>query len=308
MKIPRWNPEEREPVTISEWIRWGHRKIRHLDPQGQESRALMTALLGTPTASWTRGEDSLPVDQAEIFREWVERRNRREPFHLIVGEVPFYGRSFYVAPGVLIPRPETEHLVALAIDHLSREPRSGEPVRILDLGSGTGIIALTLLMELPELSGVAVEKDPRALRSLLENRRRFSLEGRLAVIQGHWGTMLDDRPIFDCILSNPPYIPTPAIRELDPEIRDYEPHLALDGGPDGLGCYREILSEAPALLKGGGLLAVEIGADQADSFRRSGAEWMRPMKNDQERWTAWPTVLQDVSGHNRIVYWKKEGA
>ncbi len=288
------------PESVSEWLLWGQERLEGLDNPALESRALMGALLGSPTAPWTRGPDPLPMEHRTIFRSWIERRAKREPFHFIVGSVPFFGRSFRVGPGVLIPRPETEHLVLCALDHLAGRPTE-DPARILDLGAGSGIIVLTLLLECPSTFGVAVEREPAALGILLENRRLFGLEERLSVIQGSWGEMLADRPAFDLVLSNPPYIPTGVLPMLEPEVRNHEPASALDGGSDGLACYRKILSTAPGLLKEGGLLAFEIGEGQARSFREGGEAWPSP----GTPFSGPPAVMRDVSGRDRVIIWKK---
>lgn len=288
------------PESVSEWLLWGQERLEGLDNPALESRALMGALLGSPTAPWTRGPDPLPMEHRTIFRSWIERRAKREPFHFIVGSVPFFGRSFRVGPGVLIPRPETEHLVLCGLDHLAGR-RTEDPARILDLGAGTGIIVLTLLLECPSTFGVAVEREPAALGILLENRRLFGLEERLSVIQGSWGEMLADRPAFDLVLSNPPYIPTGILPMLEPEVRNHEPASALDGGSDGLACYRKILSTAPGLLKEGGLLAFEIGEGQARSFREGGEAWPSP----GTPFSGPPAVMRDVSGRDRVIIWKK---
>ncbi len=288
------------PESVSEWLLWGQERLEGLDNPALESRALMGALLGSPTAPWTRGPDPLPMEHRTIFRSWIERRAKREPFHFIVGSVPFFGRSFRVGPGVLIPRPETEHLVLCGLDHLAGR-RTEDPARILDLGAGSGIIVLTLLLECPSTFGVAVEREPAALGILLENRRLFGLEERLSVIQGSWGEMLADRPAFDLVLSNPPYIPTGVLPMLEPEVRNHEPASALDGGSDGLACYRKILSTAPGLLKEGGLLAFEIGEGQARSFREGGEAWPSP----GTPFSGPPAVMRDVSGRDRVIIWKK---
>ena len=288
------------PVRVSDWILWGQGRLANLENSFTESRALMGTLLGSATAPWTRGQEHLPEAQSAIFRDWIERRAAREPFHYIVGSVSFFGRIIGVGPGVLVPRPETEHLVAAALDHLNRRPQEGPP-RVLDLGAGSGAIILTLLLEWPSAVGVAVEHEPEAIRILLENRTRFGLEDRLGIIRGSWGKMLSEAPSFDLILSNPPYIRTDVLATLDPEVRDHEPVTALDGGPDGLSCYREILAFAPGLLNDGGLLAFEIGADQAKAFQPGGAA----LSGLTPSFLGSFSVETDVSGRDRIITWKK---
>lgn len=291
------------PETVSEWIEWGGSTLQNrLENPREESRYLMEALLKSKTAVWTHSSSSLTSEKALIFQNWIGRRLQREPFHLIVGSVEFWKRSFIVRPGVLIPRPETEILVESCLEALGSLKKKSDPLRILDLGAGSGAIILSILLEVPGALGVAVEKDSSALAVLLENRHRFDLENRLSVILGEWGRMLVSEPVFDCIVSNPPYVRTSLLATLEPEIRDYEPTSALDGGEDGLRDYREILSFAPTLLKDGGILAFEIGSDQADSdifkdITCSGKEC---------GFSAGPEILQDVSGRDRVILWRKK--
>ena len=290
-----------DPATISEWIGWGSRILQgHLEDPGEESRFLMEALLGSRTSVWTRGSSLLPPEQAHQFRSWIDRRRDREPFHLIVGSVEFFGNRFVLRPGVLIPRPETELLVQRCIEGLEGRGESGSPLRILDLGTGSGAIVLSLVLAISGSTGVGVEREMPAMDVFLENRRRLGIERRVAAVRGSWGDMLSRRPSFDCIVSNPPYIPTGIIPGLAPEIRLFEPWSALDGGEDGLREYREILSFAPMLLKRGGLLAVEIAPGLARSDLFSGAS---PEAAGLER----PEILKDLSGHDRVVTWVKKG-
>jgi release factor glutamine methyltransferase len=292
------------PVTIAEWIEWGRTSLEtHLDHPEEESRFLMEAVLRSRTRVWTQASAALKLQEASRFQDWIARRVSREPFHLIVGEVDFCGRPLTVRPGVLIPRPETELVVQCCVRELSLSGRGESPLRILDLGAGSGAISISLLLDLPNWSGVAVEREPEALSVLRENRRRYGLEKRLSVICGDWGTMLAPEPVFDCIVSNPPYIPTSVIESLEPEVRCYEPKMALDGGPDGVKAYREILSFAPPLLKDHGILVFEIGADQAcaEPFRAGMKEFDPAGHLGEAR------ILKDVSGRDRIIFWKKEG-
>ena len=256
----------------------------------------MSALLSSGTAPWTRSRERLEKELASRYEDWINRRAAREPHHLITAEITFCGHSFFLAPGVLIPRPETEQLVELALRHTAAL-KGREPLRILDLGSGSGVIALSFLLERPEARAVAVEREPLALATLLENRRRHRLVDRLAVVRGDWEEMFGERPVFDCILSNPPYIPTDTIPALEPEVRAYEPASALDGGADGLDPYRKILPRAFRLIREGGLIALEIGDDMGDPTLFSA------MAGKTGGATPLPTIIRDISGRHRIVFW-----
>jgi release factor glutamine methyltransferase len=292
-----------QPVTVSDWIGWGRRSLEsHLDRPEEESRYLMEAVLGSRTSVWTQAFSPLEQDKVHLFQNWIARRIRREPFHLIVGEVDFCGRFLTIRSGVLVPRPETELVVQCCVQDLKRSDRKkNSPLRILDLGAGSGAIAISILMEIPDSRGVAVELEPKALSVLQDNRIRYNLENRLAVVRGDWGEMLSSGPLFDCIVSNPPYIPTAVIESLEPEIRCYEPISALDGGVDGLRAYRNILSFAPGLLREGGILVFEIGSDQAN------AEPFRTTTGGcDDALLIPPKILKDVSGHDRVIFWKKK--
>lgn len=293
-----------DPATVSEWVEWGGNILRdRLENPREESRYLMEALLESKTAVWTRSSSGLPPEKTLIFQNWIGRRMHREPFHLIVGSVEFWKRSFVVRKGVLIPRPETELLVECCIGALVSLKKTNDPLRILDLGAGSGAIILSILLDVPGALGVAVERESVAIEVLLENRRRFAMDKRLSVILGDWGKMLVSGPVFDCIVSNPPYIRTSVLPSLEPEVLHFEPISALDGGADGLRNYREILSFAPFLLKNGGTLAFEIGADQAKSDL---FDHITP--DDQEYgFPDGPEIRQDVLGQDRVILWRRKG-
>ncbi|MGC8528726.1 MAG: peptide chain release factor N(5)-glutamine methyltransferase [Leptospirillia bacterium] len=283
-------------ATIEAWLRWGRTKLSALEDPEREARLLMSALLSSQTAPWTRSRERLEEELVPRYKDWIKRRAAREPHHLITGEITFYGHSFFLSPGVLVPRPETEQLVELALQHTTAF-KGRDPLRILDLGAGSGVIALSFLLERPDAQAVAVEREPLALATLLENRRRHRLDDRLAVVRGDWEEMFGEHPVFDCILSNPPYIPTDKIPKLEPEVRIYEPLSALDGGADGLDPYRKILPRAFRLLRKEGLIALEIGDDMGDSALFS------DMTGKTGDTTPLPTIIRDISGRHRIVFW-----
>jgi len=196
--------------------------------------------------------DDLPPGCKGRLEVLIAARLARQPVSQITGQRLFWGRSFAVTPDVLDPRPETETLVAAALS----EPFD----RVLDLGTGTGCILLTLLLERPGAVGVGVDLSAAALGVADQNRRRFGVGGRAMLEQGNWFDAV--RKAFDLIVSNPPYIAADEMAGLAPEVRDWEPHLALTPGGDGLDAYRAITAGAGAHLRPGGRLMVEVGPTQ----------------------------------------------
>ena len=244
------------------------RTTRYFEEQAIESprldaELLLAFALGiTRIDLYLRHDQPLNPEELHRFRELVKRRRAREPVAYITGTKAFWDLELAVSPEVLIPRPETECVVEAALAFL--EVYDGPPVRrLLDLGTGSGALALTLAHSCPEDRVVAVDRSRRALAVAQRNCRHHHLEDRVAFVAGDWVDMLHAPPAsFDLIVSNPPYIPSRQIDALQPEITRYEPRIALDGGPDGLDCLRAIIRQTPPLLKQGGALMLEIGHDQ----------------------------------------------
>lgn len=195
--------------------------------------------------------------ELEAIRGLVRRRGNREPLAWVLGEKEFYGREFVVLPGVLVPRPDTEALIEAALARLGDE----DPLYVVDVGSGTGCIGLTLALERPGVRLYAVDLAEAALANTKQNVERHGLGGRVAVRRGDGlGAVPTDRPV-DWLVSNPPYIPSAAIDGLAPEVARHEPRLALDGGPDGLRAYRALVTQARGRVRQG--VIFEVGDDQA---------------------------------------------
>lgn len=216
---------------------------------------------------YTRHEKIIKEKDRARFKELIRRRVRREPLQYILGETEFYGLKFKVTPVVLIPRPETELLV--------EEGLKSAPTKILDIGTGSGCIAVTLAKHLSEASIVATDISKQALEVARENAQRHEVEGRIELIPADiapWKRFAAEGRTFDLILSNPPYIPTGEFSKLQPEVRDFEPQRALDGGADGLDFYRSILQDAVKFLKPNASLLFEIGEDQGEKVRQMIAE------------------------------------
>ena len=198
-----------------------------------------------------------PLGESERapLRDLVKRRGAREPLQHILGSAEFHGRAFACDARALIPRPETEQLVEIALELLRDRPAPA----ILDVGTGSGVIALTLALELPAAGVTASDLSTDALALAAENAGKFGASGRVAFIRGD--LLLPDAGPFDLIAANLPYIPSGEIDGLAPEVlRD--PRSALDGGPDGLDLIRRLIADAPARLTAGGALLLEIGAGQ----------------------------------------------
>jgi release factor glutamine methyltransferase len=197
--------------------------------------------------------------EAEVRLEaFVARRERREPVSLILGRKGFWSLVLNVGPGVLTPRPETETILDVVLPAFAPD----RAFSVLDLGVGSGAILLSILAERPRAKGLGVDVSETALAVARDNAALLGLAPRAAFLRGDWTAGLADES-FDLVVSNPPYIATGDIAALAPEVRDHDPRLALDGGPDGLEAYRRIAPEALRVLRPGGAFAVEVGAGQA---------------------------------------------
>lgn len=201
-----------------------------------------------------------PADPEALkkLQAMAERRIKGEPVTRILGEKEFFGLTFKLNEATLVPRPETELLVIRTLALLEGRHHK----RILDLGTGTGCIAISVLTESPSATAVAIDISPEAVLMAEANAERHGVGRRLEVRQGAWFDPLEAGEAFDVIVSNPPYVKSDVIETLAPEVRDHDPRVALDGGRDGLDAYRTILGEAPLWLKPDGYVVVEIGADQ----------------------------------------------
>jgi release factor glutamine methyltransferase len=197
-----------------------------------------------------------PEEKAE-YRNLVRRRAAREPVALIVGQKEFWSLSFRTAPGVLIPRPETEILVQAVLEEI----REKESPLILEIGVGTGAVAVALLKEIPRARAVGTDLNLAAIATAAANAKAARVD-TLSLVAGSLFAPFRPGPQFDIICSNPPYIPTAVIATLAPEVRDFEPATALDGGPEGLDVLKDIIAQAREFLVHGGALCLEIGDGQ----------------------------------------------
>ena len=241
-----------------------HRAAEQLAAVGIETtrldaRLLLGEVLGlAPQQVFSRPQLELSPEEAARFDALVTRRLAREPISHLLGRRGFWTLEFKVTADTLDPRPDTETLIEAVLDGL---PERGRPRRILDLGTGTGCILLTLLTELGHATGLGVDKSPAALAVAQANALALGLAERAQFQLGDWGQGLEGG--FDIIASNPPYIPDGDIAGLEPEVAAFEPRLALAGGADGLDCYRLLAPQMARLLVPGGLAALEVGMGQA---------------------------------------------
>jgi release factor glutamine methyltransferase len=223
-----------------------------------DARLLMQHATGREAACLIADGGQAVGDGAlKAFDLLIERRVQREPVSKIVGQKEFYGRAFHVTRAVLDPRPDSESLIALCLDIIDRHGGTS----VLDLGTGSGCLLLTLLAERQGLSGTGIDLSDEALVIAGRNARALDLAGRVVLRQGSWFQPVTGR--FDLVMANPPYVVSSAIAALQREVRCHDPLQALDGGPDGLEAYRAIAAGAGSHLSRQGHVAVEIGQGQA---------------------------------------------
>ena len=217
---------------------------------------------------YLRYDQPLCSSELESFKVLIKRRAQREPVAYIVGTKEFWSMELTVTPDVLVPRPETESLVEAALGALGDDDHTAQGC-ILDLGTGCGAIALALASRMPQYLIFASDISEAAARIAKQNAKRHDLHGRLHLFVGDWLIPLQKNGrLFDLIISNPPYIPSGDIQELQPEISRYEPHVALNGDADGLSCLKKIIFDAHRFLKPHGSLILEIGYDQKTAVQQ----------------------------------------
>lgn len=271
-------------MTIAQALADAVQRLKAADvPQaGNDARILLAAALGIARSRLTLVlPDALPMAAQTRFETYITARLLRQPVAQIIGQRDFYGRAFTVTADVLDPRPDTECLIAAAL--------SAPFETLLDLGSGSGCILLTLLAENPQATGLGVDCSDAALAVARGNARALGLEDRCEFTLSDWFAQVSGS--YDLIVSNPPYITQAEMATLAPEVRNWEPEIALTPGGDGLAAYRVISANAKAHLKQGGRLIVEIGPTQAKDvqalFHVAGFDGI--------------SCLQDFDGRDRVV-------
>ncbi|MFD2672085.1 peptide chain release factor N(5)-glutamine methyltransferase [Marinicrinis sediminis] len=259
------------------------------------SRLLLEHVLG-----WDRSQlllhwqERFPADKWACWQEALSRKAAGEPVQYIMGEQEFYGRVFQVNPSVLIPRPETELLVeAVLLRGRQLQARlQREALRVVDIGTGSGIIPVTLKLEQPSWQIGAVDLSPAALKVAQDNADRYAIRDDIRWMEGDLLTpLIDEQAEVDMVVSNPPYIPSLDIPDLQLEVRGHEPMLALDGGDDGLTCYRKLLMQVQQLRHAPLMLAFEVGYGQAGQV----GEWMTAIGYEEIE------TIRDLAGVDRHV-------
>jgi release factor glutamine methyltransferase len=243
-------------------LKWAADDFRgkQIDAPRLDAEVLLAHALGTTRIQLVMDAmRPLVGDELARFRELVKRRRAREPVAYILGEREFYGRAFKVDARVLVPRPDTETLVTVALDRTRDRSMS---LRALDLCTGSGCVAITLARERPTSRVHATDTSADALAVARQNALRLGAYN-VSFRQGDLYDAVDAGQGFDLVVANPPYVPSGDVPHLMADVRDFEPRVALDGGADGLALVRRIVSDAPAVLVPGGRLAVEVGAGEA---------------------------------------------
>jgi release factor glutamine methyltransferase len=237
-------------------------------------------------------QDSLSAESLTSFQTLVVRREKREPVQHIIGTQEFWGLEFLVTPDVLIPRPETELIIETVL--ADKERLAGEST-IVDLCTGSGCIAISLAEEFPSARIFATDRSAAALAIARKNAQQLDCAGRIRFFEGDLFQPLAELDLHgrvDIIVSNPPYVPDGVRTSLQPEVRDYEPALALFGGVDGTDLHRRIIQAAPEFLKKQGLLVMEIGIDQAETLKQVVHEDGRYYSSE---------VRKDLAGIDRVI-------
>lgn len=278
-----------ESWTVARLLEWttGHFKTKGIESPRLEAEILLAAALGIRRIELYVRHDQI-VDEAGRgrFRDMVKRRQEGAPTAHVVGKKEFYSLDFAVSPATLIPRPDTE----LLVDEAIRLAKGKESPVILDIGTGTGCVPAALASRLPKARLIAVDISPQALSVARENAKRLGFADRIEFLEGDLFAPVGHRKA-DLILSNPPYIPTADLETLEPSVRDHEPRLALDGGPDGLRVIDRLANDAKAVLAPGGRMLLEFGAGQKEAVAAL---------LERNGWQV-EAIFKDAGGHPRVV-------
>jgi len=257
--------------TILSLIRWTDERFKKagLTTPRLDAEVLLAHTLGVDRV-WLYTHFDQPLQREELsrFKRLIQRRLRHEPLAYILGHREFWSLPFRVTPDVLIPRPETEILVAEGLKVLNSPEQPGRQLQVLEIGTGSGAVSVALAKELPLVSVVATDLSPKALSIAEENAAKNGVRERIFFVEGDLFHPLGKGSKFDLIVTNPPYIATDKLSSLPPEVRDFEPRKALDGGKDGLAFYRRALPVLSQFLKPKGWFLAEIGAGQEREVQR----------------------------------------
>lgn len=290
MSSPNW--------TILKLLKWTEERFKKegISSPRLEAEVLLAETLGLDRVGLYVNFDR-PLEPAELsrYKEIVKRRLQREPLAYITGKKEFWSLTFKVTPDVLIPRPETETLIEEALKIASTLEKDRDPLKILEIGTGSGAIIIVLARELPSAHLVATDISEKALAIARENAFHHGVAERIQFIKGD--LFPANGQTYDLILTNPPYIPRRHVATLPPEVRIFEPPLAWDGGEDGLDFYRRILSQVDGYLKAQGWFLAEIGAGQEEEIKKIVKEI--PSLDS-------PLFVPDLSGIKRVIKMRKK--
>lgn len=282
-------------MKIQSALLWGVEQLQNSSSPRLDAEILLAMILQISRVQIMLHQDrDLTQNEWDEFQELIEKRATGYPISYMTGMKEFYGRDFLVQEEILIPRPETEHLIETVLEW----GKSHKVESVIDIGAGSGAIGVTLGLELPQAHVYATDISKAAVYMATENAKKHHLN-RYLVLLGNLADPLKELDLMgkvDVWVSNPPYIPSNQLQDLMPDVRDFEPHLALDGGEDGLDFYRALVREALVFLRPGGLLVFEIGADQGEAV----AELMRKAGFRHV------TVVPDLAGLDRVVSGEKE--
>ncbi len=287
--------DSNSPWTLKQVLQWASEDFRkrNLPSPRLEAELLLADVLGTDRVGLVvQSSRPLNPDELEEYRAHIKRRREGEPVAYILGFREFYGKRYIVDQRVLVPRPETEILVEEALSRTAHRHLSG---RALELGTGSGCIAVSFALQRPTWQITATDISSAALDVARKNALLHGAVWGMAFAQGDLFSAVPSSSRYELVVANPPYIPATEIESLQIDVRDFEPRLALDGGQDGLDFYRRLATEAPSYLVPGGVLAVEVGADQAPLVSKllasQGFEDLRR--------------TPDYAGHERVVSAKR---
>ena len=291
---------DEQPWTIGRLLNWTTDFLRDkgADSPRLDAEVLLAHARGCQRiALYTAFEE--PADDAlrESFRDLVRRRAAGTPVAYLVGHREFFSLSFHVTPAVLIPRPETELLVVRALD-LAKQLPTCESLQISDVGTGSGILAICCAKHLPKCHVTAIDISPQALAVAKQNAEQHQVADRIKFVEADLlASQLND-PMFDLIVSNPPYVASAEMPDLDAEVRDHEPHLALDGGEQGTEIIERLIPQASKRLKPGGWLLLEVGPANAARVEQliAATDGLVPSE-----------TIKDLAGHPRVVQAQQGG-
>jgi len=284
--------------TVGEALRAATRRLAAAGYAASDAEELLSRLLGVSRGELRRMEPrALPAASATTFAAQLARREAGEPVQYITGRAAFRAIDLMVDRRVLVPRPETEGLVESVLEYLGRGDWSARSPRVLDLGTGSGCIALAIAQEHPLASLTATDASEDALAVARANAAALGLAARVTFAHGAWLAAVDADERFDVIVSNPPYIAAREADALPADVREWEPHAALFSGEDGFSDLREIVYEAPRHLLTGGLLALELAESRASEV----AGWLAGARDWRE-----VELRDDLAGHPRVLLARRE--